>query len=112
VLTAEHVPPQSFGGRELLLTCKKCNNDAGTLLDAHARHKEDLAEVTIRPPRKPLKVRVEHQGRKQAMRPVVIGMVLGLAGGLLSALSCRVCCLAFERTTRSRSGAVCCLLFS
>lgn len=64
VLTAEHVPPQSFGGRELLLTCKKCNNDAGTLLDAHARHKEDLADVIARPPSKPLKVRVEHRGRK------------------------------------------------
>jgi hypothetical protein len=64
VLTAEHVPPLSFGGSELLLTCKKCNNDAGTLLDAHARRKEDLAEVMTRPPSKPLKVRVEHRGRK------------------------------------------------
>jgi hypothetical protein len=70
VLTAEHVPPQSFGGRELLLTCKKCNNDAGTLLDAHARHKEDLAEVMIRPPSKSLKVRVEHRGRKLNARLV------------------------------------------
>jgi hypothetical protein len=70
VLTAEHVPPQSFGGRELLLTCKKCNNEAGTLLDAHARHKEDLAEVMIRPPSKPLKVRVEHRGRKLNARLV------------------------------------------
>lgn len=64
VLTAEHVPPQSFGGRELLLTCKKCNNEAGTLLDAHARRKEDLSDVMIRPPGKPLKVRVEHRGKK------------------------------------------------
>lgn len=70
VLTAEHVPPQSFGGRELLLTCKKCNNDAGTLLDAHARRKEDLVEVMIRPPSKPLKVRVEHRGRKLNARLV------------------------------------------
>jgi hypothetical protein len=64
VLTAEHVPPESFGGRELLLTCRKCNNDAGTLLDAHARRKEDLADVMTRPPSKPLKVTVERQGRK------------------------------------------------
>lgn len=63
VLTAEHVPPESFGGRELLLTCKKCNNEAGTLFDAHARRKEDLAELTLRPPRKPLRVRIQHQGR-------------------------------------------------
>jgi hypothetical protein len=70
VLTAEHVPPQSFGGRELLLTCKKCNNDAGTLLDAHARHKDDLAEVMSRPPSRPIKVKVEHRGRKLNARLV------------------------------------------
>lgn len=41
-LTAEHVPPRSFGGRELLLTCKDCNNSAGTKLDADAKTKEDV----------------------------------------------------------------------
>src|ERR1700680_2136773 len=41
-LTAEHVPPESFGGRELLLTCKDCNNSAGTKLDADAKTKEDV----------------------------------------------------------------------
>lgn len=43
--TAEHVPPESFGGRELLLTCKWCNNEAGSRLDAHARKKENIANV-------------------------------------------------------------------
>jgi HNH endonuclease len=41
-LTAEHVPPESVGGRELLLTCKDCNNSAGTKLDADAKTKEDV----------------------------------------------------------------------
>jgi hypothetical protein len=41
-LTAEHVPPESFGGRELLLTCKDCNNSSGTKLDADAKTKEDV----------------------------------------------------------------------
>src|SRR5580704_16833636 len=28
-LSAEHVPPESLGGRELLLTCRNCNNSSG-----------------------------------------------------------------------------------
>jgi len=32
-LTIEHIPPYSLGGRGLILTCKKCNNGAGTKLD-------------------------------------------------------------------------------
>jgi hypothetical protein len=41
-LSSEHVPPKSVGGRELLLTCKVCNNSAGTKLDADAKTKEDV----------------------------------------------------------------------
>lgn len=63
-LTAEHVPPDSFGGRELLLTCKACNNSAGTLLDAHARHKEDVEELMAGSLGKRLKVRIEVGGKK------------------------------------------------
>lgn len=39
-LSTEHVPPRSVGGRKLLLTCKGCNNSAGTKLDADAKAKE------------------------------------------------------------------------
>ena len=41
-LSAEHVPPESVGGRELLLTCTVCNSTAGSKLDASARTKEDV----------------------------------------------------------------------
>lgn len=41
-LFVEHVPPQSVGGRELILTCIPCNNTAGTKLDAAAKTKEDV----------------------------------------------------------------------
>ena len=41
-LSAEHVPPKSVGGLELVLTCTACNNLAGTKLDAHAKTKEDV----------------------------------------------------------------------
>ena len=39
-LSSEHVPPESVGGRELVLTCKRCNNSAGAKLDADAATKE------------------------------------------------------------------------
>jgi hypothetical protein len=38
-LTVEHVPPKALGGAELVLTCRKCNNYAGSKFDAEA-HKE------------------------------------------------------------------------
>jgi hypothetical protein len=46
-LTAEHVPPDCFDGGALVLTCKKCNNTAGTRLDAHAYRKEAVEEVLL-----------------------------------------------------------------
>ncbi len=45
-LSAEHVPPKSVGGRELLLTCRVCNNSAGSKLDADAKTKEDARVAT------------------------------------------------------------------
>lgn len=48
VLTLEHVPPKSLGGKELLLTCKRCNNTAGHRVDSalHARQSlHDLIEA-------------------------------------------------------------------
>lgn len=36
MLTIEDVPPKAVGGRPMLLTCKACNNTAGSKLDAHA----------------------------------------------------------------------------
>lgn len=42
VLTLEHVPPEWFGGRELILTCKDCNSGAGHGLDHLAKTREDL----------------------------------------------------------------------
>jgi hypothetical protein len=34
-LTIEHVPPESLGGKPILLTCKKCNSISGHSLDVH-----------------------------------------------------------------------------
>ena len=35
LLTLEHVPPDALGGKANILACAKCNNEAGTKIDAH-----------------------------------------------------------------------------
>lgn len=35
LLTLEHCPPKSMGGKPLVLTCKKCNNSFGSKSDYH-----------------------------------------------------------------------------
>jgi hypothetical protein len=39
-LTREHVPPASIGGRAMVLTCRACNNLAGSTFDAHLERAE------------------------------------------------------------------------
>jgi hypothetical protein len=39
-LTKEHVPPRSVGGREMVLTCRQCNNRAGSSFDVHMERAE------------------------------------------------------------------------
>jgi len=34
-LTIEHVPPENSGGKDLILTCKECNNNHGSWFDSH-----------------------------------------------------------------------------
>lgn len=43
-LSVEHVPPEALGGNELVLTCKRCNNDAGRHFDAEARKQQRLRQ--------------------------------------------------------------------
>ncbi|MFI6993902.1 HNH endonuclease [Nonomuraea wenchangensis] len=37
-LTVEHVPPKALGGKDLVLTCRKCNNEHGSQFDSAAYH--------------------------------------------------------------------------
>lgn len=41
-LTLEHVPPESVGGKVATLTCKLCNNQAGSKLDSSLKKKIDI----------------------------------------------------------------------
>jgi hypothetical protein len=44
-LTLEHVPPRALGGRGIALTCKSCNNDAGSTVDAAVHRRESFFEL-------------------------------------------------------------------
>lgn len=44
-LSIEHVPPGSLGGSPLVITCRKCNNESGYKLDAHAAHYNDVLKL-------------------------------------------------------------------
>ena len=48
VLTFDHVPPRSVGGKRLVLTCKKCNSTAGHAVDAHVGRESDFVEFMSR----------------------------------------------------------------
>lgn len=62
-LTAEHVPPKSLGGRELVLTCKPCNNTAGAKLDSQAHIKQSITDVlTGQKASRPIDVRIGREG--------------------------------------------------
>lgn len=41
ILTLEHVPPKSVKGREIVLTCRNCNNYAGSKYDHYLKLRED-----------------------------------------------------------------------
>lgn len=66
LLTAEHVLPESFDGKELLLTCAPCNHTAGAKLDAHARRRENPSEAFAGRTRKPVRVRLAAGGHNIA----------------------------------------------
>ncbi len=42
LLTLEHNPPKSLGGDEKLLTCKNCNNEAGSKLDHQLKRQMNI----------------------------------------------------------------------
>lgn len=37
MLSREHVPPQSLGGKKIVFTCLKCNNTAGHTIEGHLK---------------------------------------------------------------------------
>jgi hypothetical protein len=81
-LTDEHVPPRAAGGSVLVLACAKCNNTAGTALDAHASRREEMHDLLAgRDPGRDLRaefavddivMRVRVNGAADALRLTVV----------------------------------------
>ncbi|MEV0117579.1 HNH endonuclease [Streptomyces sp. NPDC050844] len=44
-LTIEHVPPDGLGGKGMLLTCKRCNNESGRAFDVHAINRARIHDL-------------------------------------------------------------------
>jgi HNH endonuclease len=55
-LTKEHVPPRSVGGREMVLTCRQCNNSAGSTFDAQMERAEAFRRFGSDEPLRPLDI--------------------------------------------------------
>ena len=45
ILTIEHAPPESVGGKPLALTCKNCNSKSGDSIDAAIANRNKLFEA-------------------------------------------------------------------
>lgn len=45
-LTLEHVPPKSINGKDIIMTCRKCNSRSGDVIDAHVANKQELDEFS------------------------------------------------------------------
>ena len=45
-LTLEHVPPKSMGGKEIILTCKACNNEAGSNIDLNIANQQNMIRIS------------------------------------------------------------------
>lgn len=57
-LSEEHVPPESLGGKAIVLTCKRCNNEGGAELDIHAARQQKAERIVARKDRGPSRARV------------------------------------------------------
>jgi hypothetical protein len=62
ILSREHVPPQSAGGKRMLVTCRGCNNRAGTELDSHALLADRRMEFLQRRMTKPAAAEITFDG--------------------------------------------------
>ena len=58
-LTLEDVPPQSLGGKQILLTCKNCNNESGRVLDNLLKMSMETEQVFKRKTKAPIKTRFQ-----------------------------------------------------
>lgn len=61
-LTLEDAPPKALGGKANILTCKKCNNEAGTKIDFHLAERFKELDNKMFLPNSEFKVRTKIDG--------------------------------------------------
>jgi hypothetical protein len=76
-LTIEHVPPESLGGRPMCLTCRRCNNTAGSRLDSHMERHRTFVDFIAGAATRPIAATFTVADRQQR------GLVQGRSDGLL-----------------------------
>jgi hypothetical protein len=64
MFTVEHVPPDSVGGRPLILTCQRCNGTAGTTVDWHWSNFTDVEGFMTGSLPEPVTVNLTYEGLK------------------------------------------------
>jgi hypothetical protein len=64
MFTVEHVPPDSVGGRPLILTCQRCNGTAGTTVDWHWSNFTDVEGLMSGSLPEPVTVNLTYEGLK------------------------------------------------
>ena len=61
-LTLEHVPPESVGGKPILVTCKACNNSQGADLDVYLKNELEISHNLSHLDTIPQKSRIDFNG--------------------------------------------------
>ena len=64
-LTLEHAPPKAFGGKEVALTCRNCNNRAGAMLESEMISRNDVLDLALGTMKRQLPGTMEFAGLKQ-----------------------------------------------
>ena len=72
-LTVEHVPPEALGGKELVLTCKDCNNEQGSKFDGQAVKQQQFARLFSGQSTKPETARFTVDGIASGVEMYVTG---------------------------------------
>jgi hypothetical protein len=78
--SVEDVPPAFSGGRPLLLTCTKCNNEQGTRLDSHWARLLDIERFIRGEISEPLRVDMKFAGHRMAVQATAEGSTYQLRG--------------------------------
>lgn len=80
-LTREHAPARGLGGTVIALTCRECNSNAGSVLEAEADKREQLLDFAAGTTRSPFRARLDAHGAIVRVEAERVGTSLKMIGG-------------------------------